>query len=369
MSNGFLSPEEQEEIIRKLIAAGVTPADPEFRVRFNAMRAAVVSGSITDRSSLIDIKLPDLEDGVVAEIIPENLSALSAVYFAAMLEELKFFATAERIAEQFMSGMVPIIKGEAGRALYEFIRNEPTRLFNEAQRRSLYARAFGLAQGAVDEPMPNREFSDLWIRFLSNVSLANRQSDFEKRLVSDQQVFKSARDLGVNLSLHGYGVAHFAAVELQSLIEGHLALMREREVLDAYGVRDVWQLVERVSGLYLGGSVNSVRQRTLAEAGSFIIAWLADQASLLSQPRGIASFRLDARDRNKPEELEKLIDAVERWLAVTGSGDDVVTRFSEPVAVQAQPTIPNLALQGLTANVEDLLQQMPGVNGAPIAQA
>src|SRR5258708_31285682 len=187
-----------------------------------------------------------------------------------MVEDLKFFGVADKVGEEFVTGMVPISRGVAGDAMYDYFKAAPDRL-TEIERRGLYARAFGLAQGSVEEPLPNREFSDLWIRFLSGVSLINRQATQEKQVVTNEYVFKNARDLAVNLSLHGYGAAHFAAVELQELIKEVKKMLSFQDILNAYGVRDYNQLIERVSALYLGGAVNRVRQRTMATTGSKII--------------------------------------------------------------------------------------------------
>lgn len=322
------------EITRRLVAEGVKPSDSQFGVRFDRALSQSLSGGDDGPQSSIDIDLPDLEAGTEADIIGDNVLALSAIYFAAMLEELKFFAVMDKVVEQFMTGALPIKRSVAGDPLYRYHRDAQNRI-NEFERRGLYARSFGVAQGSVDEPTPNREFNDLWIRFLSAVSLYGREKAARQSIavsVSQEQVFKSARDLAVNLSLHGFGLAHFAAVELQTLIKGVKDALSSSDVVSAYGVRDVWQLVERVSNMYLGGSVNGVRQRTMAQSGAAIIKWLANTAPTLIGPVG----RVTVDDG--------LISHVERWLAVTGTPDQAVEKYSDPVALQSQRTIPDFAL-------------------------
>jgi hypothetical protein len=234
------------------------------------------------------------------------------------------------------------------------VKDAPERL-TEAERKSLFARCFGFAQGAVDEAMPNREFSDLWIRFLSSVSILNREENATiRKALTNQQVFKNARDLAVNLSLHGYGVAHFAAVELQDLVKTVLRTLSYPEVLSAYGVNDIWQLVERVSGLYLGGSANGVRQRTLAQSGAAIIQWLArKQPYLVGASAGGLQFDED-----------ELVAEVERWLAVTGTDDTSIDRYSDPVSVTTQPTIPSISLGGMAESLGDMMQKPNGLQNA-----
>lgn len=345
------SPEEYKfkarqigEIGRALIGERTDPNDPQFGARFDRALAASLSGATEGSPSAIDIDLPDLEAGTEADIIADNVKALSAIYFSAMLEELKFFAVMDKIVEQFMNGSLPIKRGSAGDPLYRYHREAQIRI-NEFERRGLYARSFGVAQGSVEEELPNREFNDLWIRFFSAVSLYGRElKSVERRMVSTEQVFKTARDLAVNLSLHGYGLAHFAAVELQTLIRSTKDTLSNPEVLSAYGVRDVWQLVERVSGTYLGGSVNGVRQRTMASSGAAVIQWLAASA-----PSLVGAYRNLLID-------DVLISHVERWLAVTGTPDAAVEKYSEPVALQNQRTIPDFALPASAGAAGDAIR-------------
>jgi hypothetical protein len=59
---------------------------------------------------------------------------------------------------------------------------------------------------------------------------------------------------------------------------------------------------------------------------------------------------------------------VERWLAVTGMGEDATEKYSEPVSIPSQPTIPDMALRA----APDLLQEamhLAGGDGVPMAKA
>lgn len=172
------------EIGRRLVAESTKPNDPQFPTRFERALAQSLSGATEGRQSSIDIDLPDLEAGTEADIIADNVMALSAIYFSAQLEELKFFSVMDKVVEQFMTGALPIKRSTAGDPLYRYHRDAQLRI-NEFERRGLYARSFGLAQGSVDEALPNREFADVWIRFLSAVSLYGRElKSQERRMVS-----------------------------------------------------------------------------------------------------------------------------------------------------------------------------------------
>jgi hypothetical protein len=359
MPNPVIFTRQFAEVVRRLHEQGIRSDDPQLRIKFLNAWHIVLGGSVAQRASQIAVDLPDLEERVQADIIKDNVRALAALYFAAQLEDLKFFQVIDKVTEQFLSGMIPISRSVGSEGIFRYYRDAEDR-FTETERRSMYARAFGFAQGAVDEPLPNREFADLWIRFCSSVSIFDRERALTgmRRSISSPELFKNARDLAVNLSLHGYGVAHFAAVELQDTVKSVLKTLSYPDVLQAYGVLDVWQLIERVSGLYLGGAANSVRQRTMATAGSKIILWLAEEAQQLSSSTGHIDI-----PKNAP-----IIGYVERWLAVTGMGEDATEKYSEPVSIPSQPTIPDMALRA----APDLLQEamhLAGGDGVPMAKA
>jgi len=325
------------EIARRLIDDRVDPEDPQIRRRvLNALDQSI-GGGLDGRSGQIDIDLPDLEAGTTVDIVSDNVRAVAAVYFSAMLEEMKFYAVMEKVSEHFLNGMLPITRGTAGERIYEWIRGAPQR-FNEVERRGVYGRVLGLAQGGATDLSPNREFSDLWLRFLSTVSLLSRDAESTvTKKVAAEQVHKTARDLSVNLSLHGYGIAHFAAVEMQKLIRQMKEILSRAELLTAYGVNDVWQLNDRVSALYLNGTVNGVRYRTMARSGADIMLWLADRAPQLASV---------SRPQNLDFEDQDLVFNVERWLAVTGTADTTAEKYTEPVDLQQQPTLPMMPMSG-----------------------
>jgi hypothetical protein len=118
--------------------------------------------------------LPDLDDdGDV--IVADNIRATRALYASAMLEEIKLFSVVDRLVEQFASGKLPLGRGNAGKRLYQYWKNAPSRL-SESDRRNLYSRTFGLP-GGEGVAAPNQEFADLWLRFVAAVAeLRNHKS-------------------------------------------------------------------------------------------------------------------------------------------------------------------------------------------------
>src|SRR6266568_6102462 len=131
------------EVSEQLVDQGADPHDPQLTHMIGDALSAILGKTLQGRFSATDIDLPDLEEGSQADVTADNVRALSAVYFSAMLEDLKFFAVADKVVEQFVSGMVPVSRGTAGDAMYDYFKAAPDRL-TEVERRGLYARAFGL---------------------------------------------------------------------------------------------------------------------------------------------------------------------------------------------------------------------------------
>src|SRR5512145_1578967 len=104
-------------------------------------------------------------DNTSGEIVSANLRALETVYFTAMLEEARLFEVVDRLVAMFNDGMLRVGPGRAGAMLYNRWKGYHSGL-TSGQRHTVYARAFGLPGGDASV-MPNREFNDLWLRFVS----------------------------------------------------------------------------------------------------------------------------------------------------------------------------------------------------------
>jgi hypothetical protein len=360
------------DIITRLQNRRVEASDPNIQVYVEqALTETLARGGVDSQPSSLDIDLPELDAGVIVEIIPDNVRAVQAIYFSAQLEEMKLHAVVDKVVEHFQSGMLPISRGPAADKIYGWIKDTPRRI-SEFERRGIYGRVLGLAMGNANEAMPNREFSELWRRFLSTVSLKYREAgSYEKDEVSVEQVHKAARDLAVNISLHGYGIAHPSAIEMSAIIREMIAMVDEQDVKTAYGVRDRWQLVDRVSALYLGGGVNGVRYRTMATSGKYIIEWLATNANNLASSSA-NSLALTNADGSPTQKLRDIADQAERWLAVTGTPDESLRQNADPADLQTQYTVPMLGQSsGLSRMIEDATRQtgiaLPGLPAIPQA--
>jgi hypothetical protein len=245
-----------------------------------------------------------------------SIRAVGPIYAAAMLEELRLFDVMDRLVALYQSGRLPIRRGPAGERLYQYWKQQPPRL-SQAERRSLYSRVVGVGGGDADATA-NREFVDLWLRFISSVSaLASPEVTAapDARAVRQQAVRRAGRGLASNLSLHGYGFAHFAASELQTEVKTITRVLSDPGMRSAYGARSMWEVIDKVSSAELGGARNARRYRTMAESGSTIIAWLARKARELGKDSTRPILGSSPDDRG-------LIAACEQWAAAGREPDD-----------------------------------------------
>jgi hypothetical protein len=334
---------EFAEVMRALAEAEVGEDEPQLRRKVNEALDRVQNIGGEDRIADVGIELPDLEDIQDEAIIEDNVRAMGPMIVSAMFEELKVFQVVDRIVEQFQQGMLPIGPGKAGKSLYKYWREAPNRM-SEQERRNFASITLGIP-GGNPNAMINSEFNDLWIRFVSSVSSFIRQNEVDALLrsampspISHQQVRKAARDLASNLSLHGYGMAHFAARELQEQIKFMIGLLQDPEIRGVYGARDMWQVVDQVATYDLGGARTSSRYRTLATCGTIITAWLAESVNRINRATGpvidievVRNPPIDDGHKatRKPNDYD-LVNACELWLADTATSDTRVEELSQP---------------------------------------
>lgn len=375
-----LSAKNIAAVVRKLVNDGVTADDPWISSRLESsfnMQTGVVSGA---PASALEIMLPDLEEAVDIEIVTENLNAVQAIYFAYQLEEMRLFQVMERIVELFRQGLLPLGRGSVGDYLFNYYKKAAERI-TEGERRDLYMRVFG-APGGNPANEPNRDFNELWLRFVSAVSSFARQLTVERMLrstvpvaVSQEQVRKAGRDLGANLSRNGYGIAYYAAVEMQQTILEFRDVLQNAELRNAFGARDMWQVIDQVNVNYLGGAKNTHRYRTQSRSGAVIIRWIAKNVQRLSNVGGpvivveqILNPQLRAASSGNNPTTDPtdwdLVNACEQWLAVGGVQDQSIEQYSQPIE---SPTMTSKPID-IPQQAKDMLAGMGisiGANGMP----
>jgi hypothetical protein len=357
--------EEFARVLRGLADAKVGDDEPQLLRRVNEVLDRVQNVGFKDNVAELGIDLPDLEDIQDENIVADNVRAMGPMIVSAMFDELKVFDVVDRIVESFQQGMLPIGPGTAGKLLYNYWRDTPNRI-SEQERKNFAAITLGIP-GGDPGGMVNREFNDLWLRFVSSVSSFIRQNEVDQLLrsatpspISHQQVRKAARDLAANLSLHGFGMAHFAAREIQAQVKFMIALLQDPEILGSYGARDMWQVVDQVATIDLGGARTSSRYRTLATCGTIITAWLADNVVRINRTTGplidIDQVRNPDVASNHRATLHPtdydLVNACELWLADTATSDSQVEELAQP---RESPTMTSKPIQ-IPALARDMLE-------------
>jgi hypothetical protein len=264
-------------------------------------------------------------------IVSANLRALQPVYFAAILEEARGFEVVERLVTMFASGTLPLGPERAGAMLYKYWKGDYRRLATE-QRRTVYARAFGLPGGNASV-MPNREFNELWMRFVSIVGMYSAELQAmppEERSVSAEDVLVSGRELAINLSMYGHGLAWFAASDFKVEIQQVMELLSSAELQIAFGAKTPWEVIYNIAASELGATLNVSRAHIRAESGAIIIRWLANRRPRLLRPRstnvlthediveGRTAASLNKKATVYPTDSD-LVTACEQWLGVTGT--------------------------------------------------
>jgi len=314
------------------------------------------SASVAPRGppSSLEIDLPDLEDAVDVDVVTENLNAVQAIYFAYQLEEMRLFQVVERIVDLFRQGLLPLGRG-AGHYHLRY-GNRAAERITEDERRDVYKRVFG-APGNNASSTANGDFDELWLRFVSAVSSFARELAVAPLLrnsaqmsVSEEQVRKAGRDLGANLSRNGRGLACFASKQMQTILE-FSEIMQNAELRNAFGARDLWQVIERVNIQYLGGAGDMHRHRTQSIAGAVIIRWIAKYVHRLTGLGGsVISMGQILEPQLHPASVANnpivdptdwdLVNACDQWLAGCGLPDASVEQYSQPIEAPSASTSP-----------------------------
>jgi hypothetical protein len=362
---------------------------PNFLTQIRLGIDSYVAG--TPPSDSLDLPPLSGPDGTDTEIEPDNVRAVSMHVAAYYLEQVYLFDTVDRITETFMNGMLPVGLDAGGRALDAYYWDAVNRM-HKADRMMQYTRVLGMPGGDVSkEVQPNKEFSGLWIRFLSSLSEYDRRQRIADVIGNQRQrslsltgehVRKAGRDLAANCSLYGYGYTHFAARRLNQHIVTALGILKLSQIQNAYGVSTPWQVIERVAA-ERHMVPNVVRYRTMAEAGKQILdlvakyaaAWTSTSGNLLFadvnapvvQVPPPARFALGAQGPDiPPEDQDRFMRLTEQWLAVTGTKDQQVELASQPEETPAGPSIPSFASNGASSNgAIEQLQKLVSSGQAP----
>jgi hypothetical protein len=279
----------------------------------------------TVAASRADVRVPATVDALAGTVSGDldspSIRATELIYVASMLEQAKMFEAVDRLAQLFESGRLPIGRGLATGKISTYAKAKALRM-SERERRAVYRRVLGM--DADGDDTSNRDFNDLWLRFLSAVASFARAGAgaVDSPALSQEEIRKVGRDLAANLSRHGYGMAYVEARELQGQIRDMMDIMSDREILSAYGARDLWQVIDSLASREFGAAGKSARYRSMSTSGATVMAWLATKSDELSLGSLRPVLNVDEIQRHvtrgadvtaAPSDYD-LITAVDEWL-------------------------------------------------------
>ena len=372
---------EYARVVDKLIRQGVESGDANLKRHVDESLDRVQAGDEAKPEHEIAILLPDLELTTDNEVIEDNIRLIGPMIFASMFDELKAFQVVDRLIEMSQRGELALGKGKAGTRLYNYWRQAPNRM-SETERQTFYAITLGLPTGPPGVTV-NREFPDLWIRFLSSVTTLVRESRVDQLIrsglpyaINQQQVKKTARDLTANMSLYGYGMAYYAAVDLQKQINEMIELLQDDELKKAFGARDMWGVIDQVAQTELGGARSGSKYRMLAMSGNIVTTWLANNLGRIKDPtRQMIDLKAVENEPSRPRGQTAathptdydLVNACEMWLADSAMDENRVEELSQPRESPQQPSrpiqIPSFARDLLAGAGLGMEMSAPGRSG------
>jgi hypothetical protein len=201
-----------------------------------------------------------------------ELEAAAALYTGATLEQVGPFAIVDRLVELWLARGLPVGTSGASRALDRYWLNRNDRLSDE-ERRDTYARVF------------DARFDELWTALVA--ALAQPDADAGARVRADAL----RAHLGARVDEAVLALTPLLYAQLRAALD----VLGDREILDMYGARDIWQLIDLRARLDLGATPDVARARTMAASGTAMIAWLAEEDDAVT---------------------EDVADAARSWLAV-----------------------------------------------------
>jgi hypothetical protein len=371
--NTAIAHQEFAFVARSVIANGASikfgHPDVESSIRI-ALDQYVQTRATGDSLSLPPGTLPGgtQNAGGDADLNSDNIRVIGLVYPLALLEKALPLRVADRVAELFMNGLLPFGQGAAGKAIDEYYWESEDRL-NEAQRRSQYARMIGMPGGEVSkEVAPNKNFEQLFLRFISAVSEFTRQREVDRMFTTrtsilattDEQVRKCAFEVAQNASLYAWGGSFHVAARINRHLQRAIEILNQPPVLRVYAATNHWQVIERVAQQDFGGAPNWAKYSTMAQAASRIFDVLARNTQALSASASGIPFLFDAALATNtgtfaiattasrppsglsPADTNQILTSVQLWLAVNGVRDDQVKQYAQPVEMNTVPSIPTL---------------------------
>ena len=250
--------EEAATVLRELKRRGIGVDEIHLRRRVNEAlnrfqhidEPGPYSRTVTSDAG---INPPDLESVERYNLMPDNIRLMGVMIVASMFDEIRAFQSLEYIVEASQRGDLVLGSSDVGQWLFNYWRDTPNRL-SDLERRTFCAQTIGVPGG---EPgtRRNSDFQPLMMHMCSNISklIGMHREAEQPAYIFQQRARKSCRDLAANLSLHGYGMAYYAAGELQKQLNFVIDVLGHPEIRANFAARDMWQVVDQINTLHRAG--------------------------------------------------------------------------------------------------------------------
>lgn len=236
---------------------------------------------------------------------PASLDVFGALYLQAEMEQAGVIPVAEALAEQ--RATMPINSDEAAGRLEKFAANMRGHWHDRAYRSQIFARAFGIGDGAASDqgPLVNHDFGRILAALCNALVQQSNPTPWNQGAVSSSAALaETCQELLQNLGERQYGSTLIAAASIQEELEAALNLLRDTAIQQAFNGRGVWDTIGRIMG---SAAPDVGRMVHRGQCGQAVMHWLAQNSGSLGSS---GSITLNLGD--------PVIIAAAQWLQATG---------------------------------------------------
>jgi hypothetical protein len=232
------------------------------------------------------VYVPLAVDNYEDAIDSERIHAMADLYYVYQHEKIGVFRAIDKLQQLFRAGAVRLSEGDGAHQLYQWDRRDVLR-FTKRDRLGAFCRGFGYC--AAPPPVgarPNREFHHLFTHFISEVAIFwrdKRISEVMRERANDPTfgslatVRRAGLDLRNNLKFVSYGHLNVMTKEVMQLLDDAFRILGSADVLNLFGAKRAWDVVEEVLTRYFGEHVSTSPRQRMAVAGRDLLRWLAQE--------------------------------------------------------------------------------------------
>lgn len=294
----------------------------------------------------------DLPPAHAAQIDPAQLRAIASLYLAAEIENTGLIASVDTLAALARSGAVNTGLGAATPLLQAWWQSRHQRA-TEDERVHSFANLFTATANGSSFEETMLTLCEALYKLDENSSNANYGG-----MNQQMRVRAAAGRLLAHLLNAAGGITVFLAQEILQSLREAIAILRQRDLLAAFGARDLWAAISRIDRLAHTQHPAAQLYVQRGKAGMTVLSWLADAAPYLENPSGVL-VNLD----------HPVIPAAVEWLQAAlaiGEAEASAANSSSASSSAGLPALPANGTNGTTGN--PATSAMPATPGNPASQ-